>query len=72
MENKEGIQKIVSVLCSVFSIEKKNEKSKYTKNLYWYMSDEDKQKIRVWKKYRQKYVLGRQTKKEYMKKYLKE
>ena len=24
---------------------KKNEKSKYTKNLYWYMSDEDKQKI---------------------------
>lgn len=72
MENKESIQKIVSVLCSVFSIEKKNEKSKYTKNLYWYMSDEDKQKIRVWKKYRQEYVLGRQTKKEYMKKYLKE
>ena len=31
MENKEGIQKIVSVLCSVFSIEKKMKKASILK-----------------------------------------
>ena len=56
------------------SLKKKKQKSEYTRNWYWNIFKENKQKLKEFGKstYKHKSEKGKRKKKEYMKGYLKE